>query len=118
MVRHGKTNERILSPRKIYASDLGIRNLFTGFRDIGALFENYVFLKIRKLGPAYLYEDRTEIDFVIRDQVLIEAKYQNAQMNKKQQDLFNRYPARQKFVVRNYRDIERMMQELKTKTSA
>ncbi len=118
MSRHGKTNERLLSPKKIYASDLGIRNLFTDFRDIGALFENYVFLKIRKLNPCYLYEDRTEIDFVIGKDILIEAKYMNAEMNEKQKDLFHRYPARKKFVVRNYRNIEEMIKVLQTKTPA
>ena len=45
--RHGKTNERLLSPKKVYSADIGIRNFFTGYRDIGALFENYVFLKIK-----------------------------------------------------------------------
>jgi len=68
VARHGKTNERILSPKKVYASDLGIRNLFTGFRNIGALFENYVFLKIRHLKPGYLYENKTEIDFLMINQ--------------------------------------------------
>ena len=29
--RCGKTNERLLSAKKIYAADLGIRNIFTGF---------------------------------------------------------------------------------------
>jgi len=37
--RCGKTNERILSPKKVYCADLGIRNLFTGFKDIGSIFE-------------------------------------------------------------------------------
>ncbi|MDZ7837078.1 MAG: ATP-binding protein [Actinomycetota bacterium] len=30
--RCGKTNEKILSPKKVYAADLGIRTFFTGFR--------------------------------------------------------------------------------------
>ena len=37
--RCGKTNERILSPKKVCCADLGIRNLFTGFKDIGSIFE-------------------------------------------------------------------------------
>ncbi|GAG10628.1 unnamed protein product, partial [marine sediment metagenome] len=54
--RYGKTNETILSPKKIYAADLGIRNIFTGFRDKGALFENVVFAKIKNLEPRYVYQ--------------------------------------------------------------
>jgi len=46
--RCGKTNERILSPKKAYCADLGIRNLFKGFKDIGSIFENYVYLKIKR----------------------------------------------------------------------
>lgn len=31
--RKGKTNEKLLSPKKVYATDIGIRSFFTGFRD-------------------------------------------------------------------------------------
>jgi predicted AAA+ superfamily ATPase len=103
--RHGKTNERILSPKKIYAADLGIRNLYTGFRDIGALFENYVYLKIRHLKPEYLYENKTEIDF-ITNEFLIEAKYKNAEMSPKQEQLFNSITDREKIIVRDHFDLK------------
>ncbi len=105
--RYGKTNERLLSPKKIYAADLGIRNFFTGFRDIGALFENYVYLKIKSLKPRYLYQDRTEIDFVAGD-MLIEVKYKNAEMNTKQQKLFEGFPAKKKVVVSKPGDIDEL----------
>jgi predicted AAA+ superfamily ATPase len=105
--RHGKTNERLLSPKKIYASDLGIRNFFTGFRDIGALFENYVFLKIKHLNPKYLYENQTEIDFVTNE-YLIEAKFKNAQLNKKQEKLFTDFQAEKKIIVKSFRDIDKL----------
>ncbi|MDL1963833.1 MAG: DUF4143 domain-containing protein [Deltaproteobacteria bacterium] len=39
--RWGKTNQKLLSPKKIYASDLGIKYLFMGERDLGSYFENY-----------------------------------------------------------------------------
>ncbi len=68
-------NEKITSPKKIYAGDVGIKNLVTGENDRGASFENLVFLKIREEKPEYLYEDGVEIDFITRDAV-IEAKYQ------------------------------------------
>ena len=47
--RWGKTNQKLLSPKKIYASDLGIKHLFMGERDFGSYFENYIYLLYRKL---------------------------------------------------------------------
>jgi hypothetical protein len=129
--RCGKTNVKILSPKKIYAVDLGVRTLYTGFRDIGSLFENYVYLKIKHLNPCYVYEDGSEIDtfdgaklrflnrgkkrrsvstlsiprasdrgaewvdFLTSEKTLIEVK-DHSQMTKKQQNLFNIYPAKKK----------------------
>ena len=49
--RHGTTNERILSPKKVYACDLGVKHLFIGDRDWGSYFENYVYLRIRARQP-------------------------------------------------------------------
>ena len=66
VARYGKTNEKILSPKKIYAPDLGIRNFITGFRDKGSAFENYVLLKIKKAQPEYVYRDGIEIDFYLK----------------------------------------------------
>lgn len=63
--RYGKTTERILAPRKIYSADTGVRSFFTGFRDKGSLFENYIYLCIRKYHPEYVYQDGIEIDFLI-----------------------------------------------------
>ncbi len=107
--RHGKTNERILSPKKIYSSDIGIKNLFTGFRDIGAVFENYIFLKIKHLKPKYLYENQTEIDFITENKKLIEVKFKNAELNKKQQILFNNFNAKNKYIIKNNEDIENLL---------
>ena len=103
--RHGKTNERILSPQKIYAADLGIKNFFTGFRDKGSLFENYFFLKIKHLKPYYIYENKHEIDFFLKkESLLVEVKY-NSKMNEKQKKLFDSYPAKEKIVIENYKDF-------------
>lgn len=88
--RYGKTNETILSPKKIYAADLGIRVFFTGFRDKGSLFENYVYLKIKGREPRYVYDDGTEIDFITNDKVLIEVKYNN-DMSERQKKLFQNF---------------------------
>lgn len=99
--RHGKTNERILSPKKIYAPDVGIRTFFTGFRDKGSLFENYVFLNIKKYNPTYIYRDTTEIDFITENNNLIEVKYHNEALSEKQQILFDKIKANKKLIIRN-----------------
>lgn len=103
--RCGKTNERILSPKKLYAADLGIRTLFTGFRDKGSLFENYVYLKIKHAAPCYVYEDATEIDFFTRGKTLIEVKY-HASLTKGQQELFDGFQARNKIVISGFKDLD------------
>ena len=102
--RYGKTNERILSPKKVYSADLGVRNIFTGFRDKGSLFENYVYLKIKERNPCYIYEDGTEIDFLTDDKILIEVKYQS-DMTEKQRELFNRFKAKKKVLIKGIRDL-------------
>lgn len=81
-------NKKIYSPKKYYFSDLGMRNSFVGFSDVGSLVENAVFLHLVKLyGIAnifYLNDTRgNEIDFVIKlkkDEILlVESKYNNLQ---------------------------------------
>ncbi len=97
--RWGKTNEKLLSPKKIYACDLGIKHLFMGDRDLGSYFENYLYLKLRnKKELFYLYEEGNEIDFFTSDKILIESKY-NAELNEKQKKLFDNYKAEKKLVI-------------------
>lgn len=105
--RCGKTNDGILSPKKVYASDLGIRTYFTGFRDIGSLFENYVFLKIKNRRPCYFYEDGIEIDFLTGDKTLIEVKY-NREMQEKQLSFFNQIKAKNKLKICGVGDLEKL----------
>lgn len=96
--KEGKLNERIRNAKKIYAGDIGIRNLITGFRDKGAIFENLVYLKIKNRHPRYVYENTIEIDFLTEDGVLIEVKY-NSVLNENQAKLFASYPCKERFVV-------------------
>lgn len=97
--RWGKTNQKLLSPKKIYASDLGIKHMFMGERDLGSYFENYIYLLLRNSKTLYyLYENTTEIDFITEDKILIESKFY-AELNKKQEKLFNEYPASKKLVI-------------------
>jgi predicted AAA+ superfamily ATPase len=109
--RYGKVNEKILSPKKLYAADLGIRNLFTGFRDKGALFENYVYLKIKASEPRYIHEEGIEIDFYTKNKVLIEVKY-GEELTAKQQALFDRIKAEKKIVIRSFSDLDNLAQDL------
>lgn len=105
--RYGKTNEMILAPKKIYACDLGIRTLFTGFRDLGSLFENYVFLKIKNSNPSYIYEDTLELDFITNNKTLIEVKY-GQEIEDKQKLFFEKFKAKKKILVQNIYDVEKL----------
>jgi predicted AAA+ superfamily ATPase len=97
--RWGKTNQKLLSAKKIYASDLGIKHLFMGKRDLGSYFENYIYLRLRnKKTVYYLYENTTEIDFITEDKILIKSKFYS-QLNEKQQKLYDEYPANKKYVI-------------------
>jgi len=97
--RWGTTNQKLLSAKKMYASDLGIKHMFMGERDLGSYFENYIYLLLRnKKTLYYLYENTTEIDFFTEDKILIESKFY-AELNKKQEKLFNEYPANKKLVI-------------------
>lgn len=81
-------NKKLYSSKKYYFNDLGMRNSFVGFSDIGSLVENAVFLYLVKIFGAdninYLSDTRNnEVDFVItledKKLLLIESKYINLQ---------------------------------------
>ncbi|CAA6817003.1 MAG: AAA family ATPase [uncultured Sulfurovum sp.] len=96
--KYGKLNERLKSAKKIYASDVGLRNVITGYRDKGAIFENLIYLQIKEQNPSYLYVDGIELDFITEDGILIEAKF-NSVLNPRQQKLFDKFEAKEKLVV-------------------
>lgn len=96
--KYGKLNERLKNPKKVYAGDVGLKNIATGFRDKGAVFENLVFLKIKNLKPSYFYEGGVELDFITQDKILIEVKYKST-LNEKQQKLFDTTEASRKIVI-------------------
>jgi predicted AAA+ superfamily ATPase len=107
--RFGKLNEQLVSPKKIYCCDTGIRNFYTGERDWGAVFENYVFLRLKQLNLKYIYENTIELDFYSENKILIECKFHDEELSKKQQELFDKIDAKQKHVVRNYKDVEKLI---------
>ena len=96
----GKLNERIKGPKKLYAGDVGLKNVTHGFKDKGAIYENLVFLKIKsetKEFIHFLYKDGIEIDFCYGD-TLIEAKF-GQEMTDKQQKLFDSFKAKNKIIA-------------------
>lgn len=104
--RWGKTNQTLLAAKKIFASDLGIKYLFMGERDWGSYFENYIYLQLRNKKPFYyLYENKTEIDFITEDHVLIESKFYG-ELNERQKKLFTEYPARKKLIIDSVEKLE------------
>lgn len=104
--RWGKTNEKLLSPKKIYACDLGIKYLFVGDRDYGSYFENYLYLKLRNNRSVYyIYENGIEIDFYTSDRILVESKY-NSKLTEKQQKLFKGINADRKMVIDSVDELE------------
>lgn len=104
--RAGKTNETLLSTKKIYVTDVGMRNVSVGFRDKGAIFENLVFLKIKDRDPKYVFSGGHEIDFLCGD-MLIEAKF-NRELDGAQKTVFDDYPAREKLVINGYSDYQKL----------
>jgi hypothetical protein len=103
--RLGKTNETLLSTKKIYATDVGMRNVAIGFRDKGAIFENIIFMKIKNHKPYYVYKDQQEIDFFF-DDTLMEVKYHHS-IAEKQMMVFDQFPAKKKIIIKNYDDFQR-----------
>lgn len=106
--KYGKTNEKITSQSKLYTGDVGIRNAYTGYRDKGAVFENYVYLKIKEKNPYYYVEDGIELDFItdryFGEQYLIECKY-NSELTRKQRDLFERLKVKNKIILNGHKDL-------------
>ncbi|NMB66489.1 ATP-binding protein [Candidatus Woesearchaeota archaeon] len=95
------TNEKVTSPKKIYIGDVGIKNVITGFKDLGASYENLVFLKIKNKNPNYYLENSIEIDFITKDS-LIETKY-NQELNEKQLEVFNKIKLKNKIIANGYK---------------
>ena len=91
-------NERVADNKKIYCADIGIKNVTVGFRDLGAIYENLVFLKIKHQNPRYVKKDGIELDFKF-DNFLIEAKY-GSELNPKQETMFKCIKVKNKIVAK------------------
>jgi predicted AAA+ superfamily ATPase len=105
--RFGKTNETLLSAKKVYATDIGMKNIITGFRDKGAIFENIVYMKIKNQNPRYVYTNGQEIDFLINN-TLIEVKY-HRDIEGKQLAAFEQFESEKKLVIKNHVDLQKFL---------
>lgn len=66
------------NPNKIYLLDVGFKNAMSLSDDIGRVFENTVFLSLRRQfgeGKIHYFMEKQEVDFVLPDQTLINAAY-------------------------------------------
>lgn len=73
----------MISPKKYYFTDLGMRNtLINGFKDFGVVAENVLYRhlcsKYRQENVFYYYENKLEVDFIVKqnqDLLACECKY-------------------------------------------
>ena len=104
--RCGKLNQRLRTGKKLYAGDVGFKNMATGFRDRGAVFENMVYLKIKQHDPCYIYENGNEIDFFFKD-TLMEVKF-GKELKGKQLQLFEKISAKEKIIVSEWQEYMKL----------
>ena len=105
-------NENITSPKKFYIIDTGLKNLFSNF-EIGNSFENLVFLELHKVRNPfypinYLLESGVEIDFIIKNKLLVESKYLNSDLTEKQKILFDKIKVNKKLIIKSKEDFEKI----------
>jgi len=68
--------KQIINPKKIYCVDTGIRNIvgFNFSEDIGRLYENIVFMQLRRKAKEIFYwSGKNECDFIIKNGKRLEA---------------------------------------------
>jgi predicted AAA+ superfamily ATPase len=77
-------DREVSGSRKIYLCDNGLLNNFSKVSE-GSLFENAVFLNLKKYGKINYYQKRTggEIDFIINKEIAIEVKLKGTESDLK-----------------------------------
>ncbi|MFH1565369.1 MAG: ATP-binding protein [bacterium] len=77
-------DREVSGSKKVYLCDNGLLNYFAKASE-GALFENSVFLNLRKYGVINYYQKRTgsEIDFILNQKIAIEAKIKGSDFDYK-----------------------------------
>lgn len=110
--RYAKSlNEIVKSPKKIYIADNGLRTVFVGGRDLGALWENLVFLQFKEKKVSYFFENEKEIDFIIESPpkhcFAVEAKLKE-EINDEERKLLEKAPCKEKMLVRTLNDLKKV----------
>lgn len=75
-------DKEVSGSRKVYLCDNGFLNNFAKI-STGALFENSIFLNLRKYGKLNYYKKRSggEIDFILNEKIALEVKNKGAQFD-------------------------------------
>jgi len=99
--------KQIVNPKKIYSVDIGIRNNI-GFKfseDIGRIYENIVFLQLRrKYKEIFYYKGKNECDFIIKKGKIldtIQVCYNLSNEKTKEREIKGLLEAMDKFKIKN-----------------
>ena len=68
--KYGKLKEQMANPKKVYVIDTGLINAvaFKVSRDSGKLYENLVYLELKRKGKElYYWKNKSECDFLIKE---------------------------------------------------
>lgn len=68
--KYGKLKDQMANPKKVYIVDTGLINAiaFKVSRDIGKLYENLVYLELKRKGKElYYWKKKSECDFLIKE---------------------------------------------------
>ena len=71
------------------------------------------FLRFKHLNPMYIYQDKTEIDFILNNQLLVETKYHDKNIPAKQDYLLKSFKNKEFMIVRNEKDISEAISKAK-----
>ncbi len=110
--RYTKTlNERIKSPKKIYIADNAFRTVFVGLKDIGALWENMIFLQLKEKKVSYYFENDKEIDFIVelfpKHCLAVEAKWKD-EISSEEKETVELAPCKEKMIASVPKDLEKI----------
>lgn len=110
--RYAKSlNERVKSPKKVYIADNAFRTIFVGLKDIGALWENLVFLQLKENKVSYYFEDDKEVDFIVdffpKKCIALEAKWKD-EVSDEEKKTLEKAPCKEKMMVSTLEDLEKV----------
>ncbi|MCP5108269.1 MAG: hypothetical protein GY950_33090 [bacterium] len=71
-------------------------------------------MKVKNFDPVYVLENKLEIDFYLDNRVLVEVKY-GEDIREKQKELFDKFKADHKLVLKGYNGLDELDGLLKGK---